>query len=373
MQSTKLLICILLAFKIGYSQDIIQAALSSNSPQIHQVMENLEKYQVQILLSTIKKNEDSILFTDYLFQINDSLYFYPASTVKFPVAVMAIEKLNSLDNIDMETPYLIEGDSIEHTIFNDVKNIFAISSNEAFNRLYEFLGKEYINSRIKDLDVGPFKLEHRLSTPNSADTTYKSLNFQPKNSKGLIVKADNSKAVQPLQLRGLMKGSSFYSDTLLVGKPMDFSEKNYLPLNTLHNLMKRVIYPSSFPKDKQFELTDNQHNTLLKLMQNLPRDAGFDERKFHDSYGKFFLFGDSKETMPRSIKIYNKVGYAYGTLTDCAYIKDYGLNIEYILSATLYVNSNETLNDDTYEYEEIGIPFLAQLGREIHEYLATHR
>ncbi len=40
------------------------------------------------------------------------------------------------------------------------------------------------------------------------------------------------------------------------------------------------------------------------------------------SYGKFIIFGDSKKQIPDNIKIYNKVGYAYGTLTETAYITD---------------------------------------------------
>ena len=373
MRSLILSIPFVLICNLGFGQDILQIALASNSPKIEKVTNNLQQYNLQILLTTITKNGDSVSFTDYSFQVNDSSYYYPASTVKFPIAVLAIEKINSIESIDLETPYVIDGDSIEHSIFNDIKNIFAISSNEAFNRLFEFLGKEHINQRLRELEVGPVKIEHRLSTSNSADTIYKSLHFKPKKGDEYLVKNENSRPVKPLQMDGLLNGKAYYSDTLLVEEPMDFSKKNYLPLQTLHNIMKRVIYPSTFKTDKQFKITDNQYKTLIKLMQNLPRDAGFDERKFHDSFGKFFLFGDSKETMPRSIKIYNKVGYAYGTLTDCSFIKDFGQDIEYILSATLYVNQNGILNDNQYDYDEIGIPFLAQLGREIHEYLTTHK
>jgi hypothetical protein len=71
--------------------------------------------------------------------------------------------------------------------------------------------------------------------------------------------------------------------------------------------------------------------------------------------------------MPKHIKIYNKVGYAYGTLTDNAYIKDTKNNIDFMLTATILVNSDEVFNDDAYEYDEVGIPFLAQLGRELYQ------
>ncbi|WP_455170064.1 serine hydrolase, partial [Aegicerativicinus sediminis] len=175
MRSLILSIPFVLICNLGFGQDILQIALASNSPKIEKVTNNLQQYNLQILLTTITKNGDSVSFTDYSFQVNDSSYYYPASTVKFPIAVLAMEKINSIESIDLETPYFIDGDSIEHSIFNDIKNIFAISSNEAFNRLFEFLGKEHINQRLRELEVGPVKIEHRLSTSNSADTIYKSL------------------------------------------------------------------------------------------------------------------------------------------------------------------------------------------------------
>ena len=37
-----------------------------------------------------------------------------------------------------------------------------------------------------------------------------------------------------------------------------------------------------------------------------------------------------------------------------------------MLTATLIANNNGVFNDDSYEYKETGLPFLAQLGREIY-------
>ena len=99
-----------------------------------------------------------------------------------------------------------------------------------------------------------------------------------------------------------------------------------------------------------------------------PRHLGYDENEYYDSYGKFFIYGDSESRIPEHIKIYNKVGYAYGTLTDCAYIKDEQNDLEFILCATILVNSNETFNDNNYEFDTVGIPFLANLGREVYQF-----
>ena len=80
------------------------------------------------------------------------------------------------------------------------------------------------------------------------------------------------------------------------------------------------------------------------------------------------MYGDSRDTIPDHIKIFNKVGQAYGFILDNAYIIDLENKVEFILTAVVYHNNNETINDNNYEYESISIPFLAKLGRLIHNF-----
>ena len=61
-------------------------------------------------------------------------------------------------------------------------------------------------------------------------------------------------------------------------------------------------------------------------------------------YCKFLIFGDTKDKIDSSIKIYNKIGQAYGTLTDCAYIIDEKAGVEFMVTATLLVNKNKIFN-----------------------------
>ena len=55
-------------------------------------------------------------------------------------------------------------------------------------------------------------------------------------------------------------------------------------------------------------------------------------------------------------------------LTDVSYVADFKNKVEFMLSATLYVNSDEILNDGKYEYNTIGYPFLYQLGQTIYQH-----
>ena len=56
-----------------------------------------EKYEIQILYTEVSKNTlGQTEFTDFQFQLNDQKYFYPASTIKLPITVMALSKINEL-------------------------------------------------------------------------------------------------------------------------------------------------------------------------------------------------------------------------------------------------------------------------------------
>ena len=340
--------------------------LKNDNAAIKKVMNSVEDYELQILYSEIGQDENGeALITDHSFQLNSKNYFYPASTVKMPVAILAMEFAERTSFISYDSEYVISRDSLSHTIGDDIREIFAVSDNEAFNRLYELLGRDYINKELRRRKVGDVRIAHRLSTKNS-DAIEREVPLFMGRFRMAGIK-DGS--IEPIpSVVNQAKGIGFMRNDSLISEPMDFSEKNYFPLGTQHTIMKRLFLPEAFPKGEQFYFKNNAEDYLKTAMGALPRNAGFKESEFSDSYGKFFIYGDSKERIPDHVKIYNIVGYAYGTLTETAYIVDTKNDVKFILSATLLVNKNGIFNDDTYEYEEIGIPFLSELGRQIYAY-----
>jgi len=351
----------------------LEKVLHSQNPKIKNVMGNLEEHEIQIRYTQIDRRNDSIIFTDYDFQVDENNYFYPASTVKFPAAVAALEKLNAIDSLSMDTPFFVEGDSVKTTFAKAISEIFAVSDNAANNRLIEFLGQDDLNKRMHQRGVSPMRIAHRLSTDNADDVTTKPLVFYLNDSTISLSQSIVNSPIKPLDLNGIQKGKGFISDESYQEGPFDFSLKNYYPIKAQHALLKRIIFPEAFPEEQRFDISRQQHEYLLRAMHTLPPDLGYDEKEFYDSYVKFFMFGDSTEPMPEHIKIYNKVGYAYGTLTDCAYIKDTKNDVDFMVTATILVNDNRIFNDNNYEYDEVGIPFLAQLGRELYEIELTRK
>ena len=342
-----------------------------NKSGLKKIFRNPNKYELQIIYSQInREGADSVWFKDIKYRVNSTKYFYPASTVKLPVALLTVEHLEELAdknlNLTIRTPYFIEGDLTEHSIADDIHQIFAISNNEAYNRLYDFLGRNYINSKLKEKGITPVNIVHRLSIPNSDFNETKEIKFYTSQLDSLLIPSQANTPIIPLNINNLQKGKGHMHSGLLIKKPMDFSLKNYFPLEAQHNLMKRFFFPDNFNKTETFNLNKSDKAFIESSMSLPPRLQGFNEKEYYDSYGKFFIFGDSKKQIPDHIKIYNKVGYSYGTLTETAYITDQKNNIEFLLSATILVNKNKIFNDDTYEFETVGIPFLAELGRQIY-------
>ncbi|MEX0314320.1 MAG: serine hydrolase [Allomuricauda sp.] len=350
------------------SRNPLEKVLASDSPLIQKVMDSVDQYEVQIRYTQIDRKGDSIQFTDFDFQVNDENYFYPASTVKFPAAVAALEKLNELDSLSIYTRFYVEGDSVETTFAKAISEIFAVSDNAANNRLIEFLGQDGLNDRMLNRKVGPIRIVHRLSTPDADNVTTKPLIIYLNDSTTVASNSIVNTYQTELGINKTQKGTGFYADEELQKGPFDFSLKNYYPIEAQHALLKRIIFPEAFSSEQRFNLSDAQHEFLLNAMYTLPKDVGYDKETYYDSYVKFLLFGDSQEPMPDHIKIYNKVGYAYGTLTDCAYIHDEKNAVDFMVTATILVNKDGIFNDNAYEYDEIGIPFLAQLGRELYQY-----
>ncbi len=343
----------------------VKNALSSDDVKINRVMKDLPSHEVQVFFSGVVRDKNGqVSFKEDQFQVDDNNYFYPASSVKLPIAILALEKLNENKLLDRNTTYQIEGDSHTSTFSKDIIEIFAVSSNAASNRLFEFLGQDEINRRLNAKGI-PARISHRLSTPNSDDLVTKSLSFY--NDEEIILKTEplNNLAIAPLYFNLIKKGIGYTVGDSLVNQPMDFSDKNYLPISSLHGILKRLIFPELFPKDQQFHLSENDRQFLIHAMGILPREAGYTAEDYYDGYDKFLVIGDSKNPIPEHLKIYNKVGYAYGYLTDCAYIVNSKTKKEYLITATIHVNKNKIYNDGIYEYDDVGIPFLAALGRQL--------
>nr|WP_315148320.1 serine hydrolase [uncultured Flavobacterium sp.] len=349
------------------SKNILNEALASPNEKIQKVMQSPKEYELQIIYSKINRNKNNeVTFEDYTYNLEANAYFYPASTVKFPIALMALEKLNTLPGASMENTFEIDGNPAKYKFTEEITKVFAVSDNEASNHLFELIGFDYLNEGMAAKGLSPFRISHRISVPDSGNPLVRKVTITKQDGTQVSTDEKMNSISKPIAINNVKKGKGYYKEDVLINEPFDFSQKNYFPLATLHNTMKRIVFPDSFKESERFNLTKEQRDFVLFSMSNLPKNAGYDPKEYYDGYCKFFMFGDTKENIPSNIKIYNKVGDAYGTLIDCAYIVDEVNNVEFMVSATLLVNKDGIFNDDRYDYDTIGFPFLAELGRQLY-------
>ena len=383
-------LCLLGSITTQGQENPFETIVQSNDPKIKRVVDQLEQHQVQLLYLAIDRNqENKPQFSEYHFQQDDSLYFYPASTVKLPIAVLALEKLNQLKKagvpITQDTPfhivnpkageYIIQQDSThprrEVTIGHLIKKIFLVSDNDAYNYLFDFVEAHPSIKccKTKELNIQPFGINFYLAPiMRTAGSMFSCKSKTPFTIKKAVIPYP-----QPtVNLKAQSKGKAYMKSGEKVAQPMDFSQKNWMALSAQLAVLKRLIFPEIFPTEARFDLTSQQLDFLRFWMSRNTLESQIEaynnSDEYYDSYGKFFLYGDTKGEMHDGLRIYNKVGYAYGTLTDVAYIKAEEEGVEFFLAATILVNENETFNDNLYEFESIGIPFLAEIGRQLYAY-----
>jgi hypothetical protein len=371
------------------SDALIYNILKSKPAIFDSVISGPVDRRVQILYTRIERDKKGQPhFTDHTYRANADEYHYPASTVKLPVAILALQKLNELqmEGLDRNTTMLTDSASPEQTpvlgdrsaadgrptIAHYIKKILLVSDNDAYNRLYEFLGPDYINATLHRMGYTNTALVHRLSLPLTMEQNRYTnpVRFLSHDGKLVYFKpAQVATWVAPKL--DIQIGVGYIGKEGLVNQPFDFSNKNRFPLADLHRIIRSVLFPESVPNKQRFNLTKSDLEFLHQYMSMLPGesdDPRYEATDYWDTYVKFLYYGSEKNTYDPNIRVYNKVGDAYGFLIDGAYFHDVKNNAEFILSAIIYCNSDEIFNDDKYDYDAVGFPFLKELGRAIHEH-----
>ena len=366
------------------SQSVLDKVMSSSNPSIKRVRKQLKKHEVQIVLTEINTDQPTApQLLKSSFQLDEEHYFYPASTAKLPIAALAVQKLNELNRqsvpIKLTTAFEIrdlQGKAIQLTdttqregkltLAHLIKKIFLVSDNDAYNYLFDFLGRDYINHELQKKGLKKTQIFHKFLFGADNTTSWEYTFFDESGDTLYHQNSLTSKFKGENKLSGVFKGEGYLQDGEVVKAPMNFRFKNRISLLDLEGILMRLIDPQLFPSDQQFTLNDKDLEFLRFWMSRSTLESlspNYDDGVHWDSYGKFFIYGDQKGKMTDQIRIYNKVGYAYGTLTDVAYLHDKSNDLSFYLTATILVNENKIFNDDQYEFDSVGIPFLATLGR----------
>jgi len=371
----------------------LEQALSNSEPGVSKILEIAEKHEVQIRYTQIKRGENNLPeFTTYSLFEDSETYFYPASTAKLPVAALALQRIRELQAegvaIDRNTPFHIRDRDHQPIALEDstalnrnlsiahlIKKIFLVSDNDAYNYLFDLLGTDYINRELRDKGLKETSIHHKFLFGADNNTTWEyhfidhldTLYYQPSIRAKQTISNGNLKA--------MVKGIGYIDGSELVNRPFDFTSKNRISINDLEGILKRIVFPEVFDLNERFGLLDEDYEFLQYWMSRNTLESNDPDYStnpdLYDSYVKFFIYGDQKGAMTDNVRIFNKVGDAYGTLTETAFIQDRLSGAEFLLTATVHVNENQIFNDNIYEYDSIGLPFMGGLGRAILNYEKT--
>lgn len=369
-----------------HTDSFIEKLLKKNPERFSKLLEHPDKYEIQILYTKIDRNKkNQPRFNTYGYHVDPGKYFYPASTVKLPAVLLALEKLNKL-GIDKNTPMLTGATRPEQTavtvdttaedglpsVAHYAKKILLASDNDAFNRLYEFIGQEAFNDSLHRKGFKNVRVTHRLeSAMGTENNRYTNPVRFEKEGKVIYEQPQQYSGKKYVSQEKILKGRGFIKNGELVNEPFDFSEKNYFALEEQHELLKAIIFPESVPVSQRFGLNAADYQFLYQYMSQFPVETSFPANytdDLYDGYVKFLLFGGKKSRLPRHIRLFNKSGDAYGYLLDNAYIADFEKGIEFLLTAVIYCNEDGIFNDDKYEYDTVGLPFMENLGKVIFDY-----
>ena len=174
---TKIFSSLILVFIFSCSshKNHLKNVLNSTNPKIKGVMDNVKQHELQIIYTEIIRDKNGkVSFKDYTYNVNANNYFYPASTIKLPIAILALEKLNIIDNTSINTEFSIEGNNEKLKFAAEISKVFAVSDNVASTNLFEFIGFDYINQKMIEKGLSPFRMSHRLSGSDPRNPLVKS-------------------------------------------------------------------------------------------------------------------------------------------------------------------------------------------------------
>lgn len=370
-------------------------SLLRTDPRLAPVIQRAAEYELQIIYTQVDRDaQNQPHFTPHTFNLDARQYFNPASMVKLPTAALALEKLHQLRQPGLTrrspmatgvahacqtaAPYHPSPDSDRvNTVGNYVKRMLLVSDNNAYNRLYEFLGQAPLNERLWQLGYPSVRITRRFAPCDTAANRYTNpINFYDAATGQIIYR--QPPAVNPRSfnqpLGRITKGHAYQAGGRIIQAPYDFTTANYLPLRDVTMMLRAVLFPESVPPTQHFNLLPADYAFLRRYLYSTPHGSGYSPYRspsYFDAYKKYLYYGRNPDSIARAgLRIFNVVGMSHGYLADVAYFADSTRHLEFMLSAVMYVNKNGILNDGTYEYQTVGLPFLAALGSLIDHYEA---
>ncbi len=369
----------------------LEALLAAHPTQFEAILAAHEELRLQISVAEVVERADGSLALERSTLGDLETYFYPASSIKTAAAVAALEYLNEL-NVESGTAFglatelvyepLFEGEVREEadpsnlksgriTIGHELRKLSIVSDNQAFNRFYELVGQQRLDASLARAGFPSFHLVHRLSERRTLEENRRFpavvLRDAANDDKLELPAREEEPLAAPAERTRLLAGDAFQNDDgERVEGPFHFEDKNRVDLVELQDFLVELVRPEIETGRRGFPgLTLEQRAFLVEAMGELPRESAnpvYDPERYADDHVKYLLPGLRSVLPQERFRIWNKVGLAYGFTVENAYVEDRATGRGFFVAATLYTNPNGTVNDGVYAYDEVAMPFHANLG-----------
>lgn len=352
----------------------VEAALRADA-RLEAVLEDAAGHRLQVLLATV---EDGRLVRSRLTAGPE--YFYPASAIKTCAAVAALQWLEETPGVDLDTPLryapCFEGEAAEEqdpsnleggaiTVRHELRKLFLVSDNQAYNRLYELVGHDRLNQRMWDAGLESVRLHHRLSERRTHQENLRVPAIACVGTPVVLPARTSTLELPPTTLGGLAVGERHVEGGETIDAPMDFARKNAISLEDLQDLHVMLVRPDVDLGKPGLPLTEEHRAVLLEAMTQLPRESANPRYDRADDWVKFLLPGLRRVVDAEHLRVTNKVGRAYGFSIENAYVEDAATGRAFFLTAVLYTNPNRTVNDGVYAYGDLADPYFVTLGEAV--------
>jgi hypothetical protein len=374
----------------------MEALLASGGTTLKKVLETPEQYRFQVLYGEIVTTNGKPALERSSYRA-DVEYFFPASSMKVPIALATYDRLASQrragkpwlgpDATIRIHPVSGGGEPWTTTVAREARRALIVSDNFSANRLLAVVGHRELHETLWSLGLPSARVRTGFATGATLDPAEASPAIDVVVEGGAVQRLPARKSTLVLpsnDAKGLAIGEANIVDGRRVEGPLSFAEKNAMKLRELQDTLVRIMRPDLLAslttgtpakgqvgaaragaKPSADAASADDLEPLRQMLGTLPSEsgiAGYDRNIVADYQLSPFLRGIERVRPRGRFQIYSKVGQAFGFLIHNAYIVDKDTGRGFFLIASVFANPNGTMNDDKYAYDAISFPALADVG-----------
>lgn len=369
------------------SDSFLLRILNTGDTAISKLLSNQSRYQFQLIYTQVSRKNNQIKFEEHSLNEN-KFYFNPASVVKLPLLLLALEKLTMLKvkGIDLDTKIGIHTCSCDldtdgyvaksknPTFRQFLRELIIMSDNDAYNLLVDFVGYDYFNRRYRELGYDGFILKKRFTSKCNLEQNKWNGGLSFYDSKNNLLyeqECDSSKEFYFVDTTKyvLTAGVSHLENGILIKGSKDFSGNNYLNFSQMNHFFKDLFIPEKF--NLSFKIDSNYKVAFFDALKDYPSSlmsSNYNLTDVPDWYYKFFIDSNVMDTRNDEFDVYNKVGIAGGFISDFSHVVDETNGIDYYLCASMLSKKDDVVNNGINNYFDFGIPVFRKIGALIYKY-----